>query len=241
MVDRLAPAPVAVPSTPRGEVEEAPVAKPAADTKPLDLNYHPAGWSAAAAARRDEAPVEKPNTTVSLTGALVAGVVGGLAMDRISSRQAGQPAQQSLSNMKDNLRHWDADWSGYGLGTKTGAAHNALHYGVGAAAYLTGRARGETVLNSSLMAGAIGLGIELGQSAKFGHRPDASDMVRTWVGGTIVGGATELALGAAIKGSERFGGEGNAVQRVLRGITSVGIGRDSKGGLAVSATASYTF
>lgn len=218
----------------------------------------PTGWSASQAANEQlNADKQKPvpySRKVDMTGDLLLGVVGGALNDRRAAAAAGQPANQSLSNLIPNISHPRADFSGYGLGTggaslsspegKANAMHNAVHIGIGTGVYLFERARGATKTEAAIGSALTGVGIELGQSlqklqgAGNGHdagRFDVSDVVRT-ASGALVGMGIESAVGAMTKDKT-----GNPLYNIVSHITAFDIGKDSQGKTKVNVAAHWQF
>jgi len=212
----------------------------------------PAGWTAQTA----EAPAKPAPYTkkVDLTGDFAFGVLGGALNDRRTASAAGQPANQSLSNLLPNIGSPRADFSGYGLGAggnaissaagKASIEHNAVHIGIGASVYLFERARGATRTEAALGSLATGVGIEVGQSLQRAPaqehvgdagRFDVSDVART-ASGALVGMGVEAAVGALIKDKTD-----NPLYNVMSHITAFDIGKDAHGKPKVSVQAQFSF
>lgn len=174
-----------------------------------------------------------------ILGAGAAGFLAGVAIQGLTN--GGSP---SFRNLEDNLSGGlKADWSGGGLGSQTGAKHNALHAFLGAGLYLGGRNRDHSVLGSAAMACLGGVTFELGQATYDGKAADASDAARTCVYGVIGG---ELLWQANQFGERAFAETGNPLFKALAVVTNperavFNVGKDEAGGSKIFVGATLPF
>jgi hypothetical protein len=114
----------------------------------------------------------------------------GTALPRVEDLMRGESPSLSLRNVPDNWRHSNFD----ALGLDDPKRNLGIHGIAGAAfGYLPVRNQGGSPGLAFASAAAVGVGIELGQSMKPGHRVDLGDIARTAVVGAAIGELTHQA------------------------------------------------
>ncbi len=129
------------------------------------------------------------------------GFAGGIASVKVFGADGGSQTA-SFANFKDNITHWENDWSG----TKTGTKHNYLVHGpsVGIPMYWAARKMGFSPLGAAGLT-TLGAGFtEAGQAIYSGHRPDAGDVLRSVAEGAL-GGEALIQLGNYADGKSGAG------------------------------------
>jgi len=207
-------------------IVEAEVAPAPTDSAPLITQIESKGWGVAATNPALRRELSTGDRVVHQVAAFGGGVIAGLAVQYASGDRSAR-----LGNLGTNIKRWDADYSGFGTGTKTGAKHNAMHAIPGAIAFLAGKNRGEGFWGATGMACSTGVGIEVGQAFSSGKRPDVSDAARTCVYGAALG----QSLWSTNQYAEgKYDETGNKAYKFLAGIANpervvFGVGKDSVG------------
>lgn len=159
--------------------------------EPIDANQTPA--QVAVATTRNLQVQPKRDFTLARTALTGAGFFAVGVAEGLASVYVAGGRNPSVASFKTNIRNWDNDWSG----TRTGTVHNYLVHGVtvGVPAYWTARKMGYSPLGAAAMTGVLATGVELGQAAFNGHRPDAADALVRSIGVGFIGGEALVQLG----------------------------------------------